>query len=624
MESLRKKIFSRWFAAVVCVLGCVFYYQFFVNRAFVQVTIDVSKPTYFKLYWSKGGQLFSEKKMKLVWVVPSHKKYSFYLTNLHYVDRVRIDPVQYEGTSRIESLVISQEGIQPIHFTTKDDFQKLKPLFDIKEYSIDDQGLSTVSSGIDPNFEYTVQLVPKPVTYSDDFLRMIAIILCTLIFYWMVADLKENLQYVPHLLCGAFLLAATMAAVSENNVHPDEMVHLEATKYYLDHWNPPHVDDPAIRSSYSPYGFSRLNFNEIYYLLNGKFVHLLEPMNLSWHVACRTMNVFLFLFITALTVYSIPARYVAIPLLVSPQIWYVFSYCNSDALGVFACFIAASLIVDRGSVLHRFLTGTPCMMWVVRGAVSAVCLGMLLVIKKNYYPFIGIALVFLLMDIWRNFAADERKKIFIRIGVLCCLGAALFVYKKAADYAVNGLDRTQKVRAMQLATAQPLYHPDTPLEKQHPQLSWKERGVSLKYMVYTARWFEKTFRSAFGVYGYTSLSGSFGYYDLIRWCGLALLIYFFMVIAMKGGLFYTTQATVVAAASIMLIAASFYHSYVNDFQAQGRYLLPIFMMLAILCGQTRQLIEKRIFSFGVCVMFMLSSYSFIAIALQNIPRPVLQ
>jgi hypothetical protein len=71
-----------------------------------------------------------------------------------------------------------------------------------------------------------------------------------------------------------------------------------------------------------------------------------------------------------------------------------------------------------------------------------------------------------------------------------------------------------------------------------------------------------------------------------------------------------------------LIGASLYHSWTKDFQAQGRYLLPILPMLGILCVQCRAYLNPRILTFFTSTMFLLAAYSFICVALLEIPRMI--
>ena len=72
--------------------------------------------------------------------------------------------------------------------------------------------------------------------------------------------------------------------------------------------------------------------------------------------------------------------------------------------------------------------------------------------------------------------------------------------------------------------------------------------------------------------------------------------------------------------SATLIAVSLYHSWTKDFQAQGRYLLPILPMLGVLCMQGGKAIGPKILTLDTTAMFLLSVYSYICVALLEIPR----
>jgi uncharacterized membrane protein len=68
------------------------------------------------------------------------------------------------------------------------------------------------------------------------------------------------------------------------------------------------------------------------------------------------------------------------------------------------------------------------------------------------------------------------------------------------------------------------------------------------------------------------------------------------------------------------VSVSLYHSWTKDFQAQGRYLIPILPMLGVLCAQGRNAISQKIFTLFTTSMFLLSVYSYICVALLEIPR----
>ena len=55
----------KWvFSAFVCLLACGLYYYFFVSKAYVEIELEVSQKTDFKIYWAGTGQLYSEKKWR--------------------------------------------------------------------------------------------------------------------------------------------------------------------------------------------------------------------------------------------------------------------------------------------------------------------------------------------------------------------------------------------------------------------------------------------------------------------------------------------------------------------------------------------------------------------------------
>jgi hypothetical protein len=134
------------------------------------------------------------------------------------------------------------------------------------------------------------------------------------------------------------------------------------------------------------------------------------------------------------------------------------------------------------------------------------------------------------------------------------------------------------------------------------------------------RFFEKTFRSAFGVYGYFTISASFRYYNLVRWTGVALLLSFLGLIfyhSWRENGFITVSCLLF---SLALIIADLLHSWTKDFQAQGRYLFPIISMLGIVYARNHKYLNGRLFTSLFITMFLLSAYSFIFVAISQIPK----
>jgi len=608
------------FPAIISLLACTLYYIFFINTAHVEIEMKVAKRTDFKIYWAEKGQPYSEKHMSVVIAHPQRSHYSFFLTNIKNVARLRIDTHRYEGEATLRHLTVEQEGYATLTLSDSREFGKLVPLAQIDDFRITDDGLWLRSTGEDSNFELAV--VPEYLGMDMGWLliRFGAIIFFVILISRFTFCLGRDFLFVPVLLTGVWVLIIVMAGISNRNVHPDEYVHLSATSYYDDHWLPPALDDESVRDTYSVYGVSRLNNGEVYYLFSGKFHKLLENFRIPEYFSLRMFNICLFGLILLYTMKSRYARIVAIPFLLSSQIWYVFSYCDTDAFALFITFLVGCELVNPESLLNRFLTGDR-RQFLPRIVVLGFLFGCLFLLKKNYYPF--IAFVYLLMGIQLFFNASssaERQTGLKRLAAITIIGLFLFGWHLAEGYVVNGFDPNTKLAELREELAHPSYKPSTELHKKHFSLHKKERGTTLAEMVTNERWFEKSFKSSFGVFGYSSISASQTYYDLVRWTGVGLLFFVFGSIFFRGGLENSSLAFSLIVLSAALIAVSLYHSWTVDFQSQGRYLLPIVPMLGVLYARTYRVIHRQIIFFGVCSMYFLGMYSFIFQSLIRIPK----
>lgn len=132
-------------------------------------------------------------------------------------------------------------------------------------------------------------------------------------------------------------LIFVMGRTSQFNAHPDEHLHFKSAQYYMSHWLPPAVGDARSEYTYSYYGISYLDEPDIVYFLAGKLSRVLSFTEFSPFLLARAFNFALFaiLFLILLKYsleFGIPFYGI---LLLSPQLWYVFSYFNGDAFGFF-------------------------------------------------------------------------------------------------------------------------------------------------------------------------------------------------------------------------------------------------------------------------------------------------
>jgi len=624
LEIKKSKILFTLFTIFACILACALYYHVFVNKAFIEVEIEVTEKSDIKIYYAKPGQHYSETRMAVARTHPGKEKYSFFLADIGRFSKLRLDTHSYKGEAVFKGLTIQQEGYKTVTINSPAGFKQLVPLFQIADSTIDSDGLRVLSSGVDPNFELIV--APQYLGLNWSWLAFRFVVFCGIVVLVLRAsrELVVELRFVPVLLFGIWMLIVTMAGISKENAHPDEYVHLSATKYYSDNWLPPEISDPAIDNTFSVYGISRLNNGEVYYLFAGKFNKLLESFKFSNYLGLRLFNVFLFGCIFIYSLKNVTVRLVALPLLISPQIWYIFSYCTSDAFALFVAFVAAWQFADSKSLLNSYLRGEGWLSRVAGVVLLGILFGVLLLLKKNYYPF--IALLYLCLAVKIFFTEEfywERRDVIVRLLAVTLLGVAIFSARVGADYVVNGSDRQHKIETLQEQKALTIYKPSTPLEEKHPFLQRKDRGTTWQEIVRGDRWGEICFESSFGVFGYFTISGSLIYYDLVRWTGICLLVFVVGSIMLRGGVVGGGTALSVVGLSLALICVSFYHSWTVDFQPQGRYLFPILPMFGILCGWHHRAMHRPILIFLVSVMFFLSSYFFIFQGLLRVPKPLL-
>lgn len=595
-----------------------FYSHYYLNRASIEIQIESPGKTTFRVFWaSEGEQSYSKNKMAQIHINPGTQKYQFFITDLRLAHSLRIDPASMPGTIRIKEMTIRQPGLRTLHFSTAQDFSKLRAFGDVQSSSFSDLGWRVVSTGGHPRFQFILPKADRDLNWLAEWARFLLLLLPTLILIRMLRPLWPSYIYGAYYGAFALGLILTMAVISVKYQHPDEITHITAAKYYQDNWLPPPVKSLKIRDTYSIYGFSRLNTLEPSYFLSGKFAKILELFRLDQVLALRLFNVFLFAILVFLSVRYISYRLIFLPLLLSPQIWYLFSYVNSDAFALFITVLTAWQVVLKESALNRFLEMKKISPLKVLGL--GILIAFLLLVKKPFYFFI-LFLVFYFG--WRCLFEPfgDFKATLKRLLVLFCISFSLISVRLVADVAVNGFDKGEKMLAMQELTAHPSYKLSTPLNQKHIHLQMRERGTSLKSFINDHRWGEKTFRSGFGTYGYMTVVASLDYYNIMRILGLGGLLFVGASIALRGGWSGNMLFGGAVFCCTTLIVVACYRAWTVDFQAQGRYLFAMAPILGMVLSKTEAVYNRSVLRAIVSAMFLFSAYSFIWIALLGVAK----
>jgi len=487
-------------------------------------------------------------------------------------------------------------------------------------------------------------------------------------------------RIVASLLAVAALLAFMMAVLAPINHRPDlwrgppdEYGHRASARYYLDHWLPPRVGDPATIDSYSlDYGFSYLNDTDPVYLLAGKFASLVSAVVPDADRGFRLFNVFLLAALAALAFARPAAALVFAPLLLSPQIWYIFSYCNSDAFPLFLATLLAWQVAEPTSAFNRYLDGRRLADGWPGALLFGLLVALLLLSKKNFLTFValvpaalallrfgrtaalllGAAALFASGWYLKWFALDtatagvlggaaglaalaaafarkesrrERARVLVRLVALGAIAAVLIAPRYWWDAHVHGsLEKKRLAQGvLQEKIAKPQYKPST-IYSNNPHtyygIELRARGTPLSELFSPEwAWHSKTFATATGSYGWIQFTASTAYYAAMLAGYLAIAaLYGWAVIRSRQG-DAAAGLGLVAAFGALTVAIALFHSWNNDFQAQGRYLFPMVAMLGLGLHLVREWLPRRAILAAILYCFALGLYSYVFIGLRWVP-----
>lgn len=428
-------------------------------------------------------------------------------------------------------------------------------------------------------------------------------------------------QLALGLVAAAILAAMTaMAVTSRINVHPDELDHINAGRYFMQYWDFPAMDDPRLAHTFSNYGVTYLQQLDVVYFFAGKFARLVLPLTGQDYLALRFFNVFLFAILMVLFLRLPDDRKIAFaPLFITPQVWYVFSYFNGDAFPFFLTFCMVYLVArldppasplpldvhDRN--LRRLL-------WL--GAL----LGLVCISKQNYYVFAGFLLAFFGVC---GLAVGNLRAAAKNAAVVFVLAGLLFAGRWGYNVYVNRTVRPEVPTQNAEKYAKEDYKPSSQeAGTQFWGLRMRDQGLTYPQLFSLWTWHIWTFRTSFGVYDYMKIYAPFVYYRYIGYLLWTLMGTLALALVIHGG-----PAGIPAVAVFLLFAGltvfqSTWHSWVNDFQAQGRYLFPIGAMAGMLLARFSAAANRTLpVSIPLAAaMLVLSFYSFLYVGLANIPK----
>jgi len=425
------------------------------------------------------------------------------------------------------------------------------------------------------------------------------------------------------------ILAATMAFVSKPDAHPDEINHIEAGRYYLKYFDPPKAGDPRTLESLSKYGISYLNQFESVYFVAGNFAKILTVCGVPDYLALRLFNLTLFGLLVALALrLRGQARIAFLPLFLSPQIWYIFSYFNGDALPLALSFVPVWLVArdffpprpdadpddaDADDSDPDVAVQPPAWRtWaLVLFATAAI-----FTCKMNYYVFLAYLFAFPAAIAANRGRWRSAAKIVMLGAVVALLGLAA---RQEFEHYVNG-DQANTSQMVAEQFAQQDFKPSSQdIGVAHFGIHMRDMGLSYKDLFAVWDWDIWTFRTSFGTYDYMKIYAPFIYYRYMSWAliGLTLAV---GIPLLRAGREPALLAGLALFFAVACIFQSTWHSWINDFQAQGRYLFPIAAITGMLLARQRERLVNLFIPACAGAMYALSIYSFVFVGLAEIPK----
>lgn len=411
------------------------------------------------------------------------------------------------------------------------------------------------------------------------------------------------------------LLYIVIIAVASPSIHPDETVTKAAIEYYKANFMVP--DMRALPDDkFCAYGQTRLCELTIYYFIAGKIAALI-PYETSY----RFFNVMLAFII----VFIIIRKYKTDPFLIfaffiTPQVWYIFSYATSDALDYFFTFILVYQLSVKTSMLNTMLNNDNFILN-KRNVITIIFISLLtaliLMAKPNYF------IVLLLMGyvlLKKYFMAEKgiRKTLFkLYIFVAVC-SLAVFLSRYAIDLYYYGLHKSEIFRQMRIIHAIPKLNPATPFNEMSETMFLAAKDVPLITLFTKYGFLQVLIGSFFGLYGGMNITAHPVYYFIM----LAAYLFFFAVLFNyiikshnKEKYADGITAVILAVISILLVL---YYSYFIDFQPQGRYMLPLLLVITYLVSQNKGVMQNKYMVSSIMAMGILSHIYVLSTGLKGI------
>ena len=106
---------------------------------------------------------------------------------------------------------------------------------------------------------------------------VLALALAMLLLFAALRLQSRAIVLMGMLFAAGLIFALARLSSTNYSVHPDEFSHWPVFHYYVEHWTPPAVDDPAVLPSISVWGYSYLYELNATYWVAARVMAPLQP-----------------------------------------------------------------------------------------------------------------------------------------------------------------------------------------------------------------------------------------------------------------------------------------------------------------------------------------------------------
>jgi hypothetical protein len=185
---------------------------------------------------------------------------------------------------------------------------------------------------------------------------------------------------------------------------------------------------------------------------------------------------------------------------------------------------------------------------------------------------------------------------------------------------VNEFNLAEKRVEQMEKTAAPGFKPSQVTASGSPwHVNMRAKGRPLQELLSVHQWHFISFKSMVGVYGWMNVFSPWWYYWLM-FLLYAILLTRLCLPSRPLGLPELTLAAMGLVGMVASCIASLINSWTVAFQAQGRYLFPVFCIFLILLAYKWERLPQKFFYLGFLVTGLLSLGNFIFVGLANILR----